>query len=107
MASNPAGASRLQSNALVGRVAELGSLAQWLPVFMNNWFFCMSLSVLTTTASAADYQQLPVHGGGAGSIGWIQTVADDFQFSSLTPIGSLTWWGGYFNPPTSADNFSL
>ena len=74
---------------------------------MNNSLPCIILSVLLTSASAADYQQLPSHGGGAGSIGPIQTVADDFQFSSLTPVGSLTWWGGYLNPPTTADTFSV
>src|SRR5438445_397382 len=77
------------------------------PRAMNNFLPCIILSVLLTSASAADYQQLPSHAGGAGSIGPIQTVADDFQFSSLTPIRSLSWWGGYLNPTSTADTFSV
>src|SRR5216117_3565197 len=52
-AANPAIASRLQSNALVGRVAELGSLGRLH--FMNT--FMLILSATTQERLASVYEQ--------------------------------------------------
>jgi hypothetical protein len=59
------------------------------------------------SSSAADYLQKPGHFGGFGSDGGVITVADDFQFPQNTLLGSLNWWGGYFNPPPGPDNFTI
>src|SRR6185436_5506776 len=45
--------------------------------------------------------------GGFDSDGSVFTVADEFRFTKNALIGSLSWWGGYANPPPGPDSFSL
>ncbi len=63
-----------------------------------------------TEAMTVLFQQLPDHGGGFlsgfSSDTETLTVADNFQLDQPAQIGSMTWWGGYFNPP-DPDNFTL
>jgi hypothetical protein len=73
-------------------------LALLLLVFANS---------IVVRSSAADYQQLPGHFGGFDSDGGDIAVADDFQFEQETLLGSINWWGGYFNPPSGPDNFTI
>lgn len=56
------------------------------------------LCALVLRTPAAVYQQLPGQFGGFSSDGSTITVADDFQLGQDTLIGSIGWWGGYFDP---------
>jgi hypothetical protein len=69
-------------------------------------------AMLCLTAAAAFqtsvFEQAPWHLGGYSSDGTAITVADEFQFVDATPIGRITWWGGYpglQSPPV--DNFTI
>jgi hypothetical protein len=72
-----------------------------------NRLFLIGLCVFAVEARAGNYQQLPSHFGGFGSDGSVIAVADDFHLARNTYLGSLTWWGGYFNPPSGPDNFAV
>jgi len=65
------------------------------------------LCALALRTPAAVYQQLPGQFGGFSSDGSTITVADDFQLGQDTLIGSIVWWGGYFNPAPGPDNFTV
>lgn len=65
------------------------------------------LSVCTAAAAATQGIQTPGHFGGFSSDGSVFTVADDFRLEQTTQIVGLTWWGGYFNQPTSPDAFTV
>src|SRR5215510_1803802 len=70
-------------------------------------FFGLTINVEATTIL---FQQLPDGRGGSGS-GFgpnneTITVADNFQLDQPVQVGSITWWGGYFNPP-GPDNFTV
>ena len=56
---------------------------------------------------AANFLQPPGHFGGFGSDGSVFSVADDFQYSETTPVRGLAWWGGYFNPSSEPDEFTV
>jgi hypothetical protein len=53
------------------------------------------------------YQQLPGHFGGFSSDGNLLTVADNYQLTQDTLISGLSWWGGYGNPPSGPENFTV
>ena len=56
---------------------------------------------------AANFLQPPGHFGGFSSDGSVFSVADDFQYAEETPISGLNWWGGYLNPPSGPDEFTV
>ena len=66
----------------------------------------VGLSTLSV-AQAASFLQPPGHFGGFGSDGSVFSVADDFQYAEATPISGLNWWGGYLNPPSGPDVFTV
>lgn len=72
-------------------------------------FFSVIIAGLSSVSAgqAASFLQSPGHFGGFGSDGSVFSVADDFQFAEGTSISGLNWWGGYFNPPSGTDPFTV
>jgi hypothetical protein len=70
-------------------------------------FFWPSINV---EASTVLFQQLPDNRGGFLSAFTSDTetltVTDNFQLDQPAQVGSITWWGGYFNLP-GPDDFTV
>lgn len=85
---------------------------KWIGKFLIAFTVCHLLFGPSTNVEATTvlFQQLPDNRGGFGS-GFSSdtetiTVADNFQLDQPAQVGSITWWGGYFNP-AGPDNFTL
>ena len=73
---------------------------------MNRIVFSILLGLAAINISRADFVQLPGHFGGFTCDPTIR-VAENFEFAQSSTISSLTWWGGYYNPPPGLDSFTV